>query len=121
MPRYVASRVADALNDHGVALRVEDIAWAGRQLWSNDAAFKDGTYYRYGRTPPSRCSDACICSAVPSNSRPRGDNPVTGVAVGCAVAYLARHPEIVEAWWTSVRPDPAAEGAGGGEAEGEDH
>lgn len=33
---------------------------------------------------------------------------VTGVVVGCAVAYLARHPEIVEAWWTSVRPDPAA-------------
>jgi beta-xylosidase len=33
--------------DHGVALSVEDIPWAGRQLWSNDAAFKDATYYLY--------------------------------------------------------------------------
>ena len=33
--------------DHGVALSVEDIPWAGRQLWSNDAAYKDGTYYLY--------------------------------------------------------------------------
>ena len=33
--------------DHGVALSVEDIPWAGRQLWSNDAAYKDGTYYMY--------------------------------------------------------------------------
>lgn len=33
--------------DHGVALRVEDIPWAGRQLWSNDAACKNGTYYLY--------------------------------------------------------------------------
>ena len=33
--------------DHGVALRIEDIPWAGRQLWSNDAAHKNGTYYLY--------------------------------------------------------------------------
>jgi hypothetical protein len=33
--------------DHGVALSVDDIPWAGRQLWSNDAAYKDGTYYLY--------------------------------------------------------------------------
>ena len=39
--------VGGPVTDHGVALRVEDIPWAGRQLWSNDAAFKDGTYYMY--------------------------------------------------------------------------
>lgn len=33
--------------DHGVALHVDDIPWAGRQLWSNDAAHKKGTYYLY--------------------------------------------------------------------------
>ncbi|GAA4437800.1 glycoside hydrolase family 43 protein [Pontibacter saemangeumensis] len=33
--------------DHGVALDIEDIPWAGRQLWAPDAAFKDGTYYLY--------------------------------------------------------------------------
>lgn len=26
--------------DHGVVLKVEDIAWAGRQLWDCDVAFK---------------------------------------------------------------------------------
>lgn len=39
--------VGGKVTDHGVALRVDDIPWAGRQLWSNDAAFKDGTYYMY--------------------------------------------------------------------------
>ncbi len=35
------------VKDHGVALSVKDIPWAGRQLWAPDAAFKDGTYYLY--------------------------------------------------------------------------
>jgi hypothetical protein len=39
--------VGGEVTDHGVALRVEDIPWAGRQLWSNDAAYKNGTYYLY--------------------------------------------------------------------------
>ena len=39
--------VGGEVTDHGIALRVEDIPWAGRQLWSNDAAYKDGTYYLY--------------------------------------------------------------------------
>ena len=33
--------------DHGVVLSVEDIPWAGRQLWDNDVAYKDGKYYMY--------------------------------------------------------------------------
>ncbi|QRR00228.1 glycoside hydrolase family 43 protein [Dyadobacter sandarakinus] len=33
--------------DHGVALDVKDIPWAGRQLWAPDAAYKNGTYYLY--------------------------------------------------------------------------
>ncbi|RNI29029.1 glycoside hydrolase family 43 protein [Rufibacter latericius] len=35
------------VTDHGVALRVKDIPWAGRQLWAPDAAFKNGKYYLY--------------------------------------------------------------------------
>lgn len=31
--------------DHGVILAVEDIPWAGRQLWDNDVVEKDGKYY----------------------------------------------------------------------------
>jgi hypothetical protein len=33
--------------DHGVALDVDDIPWAKRQLWAPDAAEKDGKYYLY--------------------------------------------------------------------------
>lgn len=35
------------VTDHGVALSVKDIPWAGRQLWAPDAAFKNGIYYLY--------------------------------------------------------------------------
>ncbi len=35
------------VTDHGVALDVKDIPWAGRQLWDCDAAYKDGKYYIY--------------------------------------------------------------------------
>lgn len=33
--------------DHGVALKVADIPWAGRQLWDCDIACKNGKYYLY--------------------------------------------------------------------------
>jgi hypothetical protein len=33
--------------DHGVALHIKDIPWAGRQLWDCDAAYKNGKYYLY--------------------------------------------------------------------------
>ncbi|HVZ25740.1 MAG TPA: glycoside hydrolase family 43 protein [Sediminibacterium sp.] len=35
------------VTDHGIALDVKSIPWAGRQLWAPDAAYKDGTYYLY--------------------------------------------------------------------------
>jgi hypothetical protein len=35
------------VTDHGVALDIKDIPWAGRQLWAPDAAHKDGKYYLY--------------------------------------------------------------------------
>jgi len=39
--------VSGKVTDHGVALSIKDIPWAGRQLWAPDAAFKNGTYYLY--------------------------------------------------------------------------
>jgi hypothetical protein len=33
--------------DHGVALNVKDIPWAGRQLWDSDVAYKNGKYFIY--------------------------------------------------------------------------
>jgi len=35
------------VTDHGVALEVKSIPWAGRQLWDCDAAYKNGKYYIY--------------------------------------------------------------------------
>lgn len=35
------------ITDHGVALDIKDIPWAGRQLWAPDAAFNNGKYYLY--------------------------------------------------------------------------
>jgi GH43 family beta-xylosidase len=38
---------SEPLTDHGVVLKTSDIAWAGRQLWDCDVAFKNGKYYMY--------------------------------------------------------------------------
>ncbi len=35
------------VNDHGIALDIKDVPWAGRQMWDTDAAFKNGKYYLY--------------------------------------------------------------------------
>jgi hypothetical protein len=39
--------VGGKVTDHGVALDIDDIPWAGRQLWAPDAATKNGKYYLY--------------------------------------------------------------------------
>lgn len=35
------------VTDHGKVFGVEDVPWAGRQLWDSDVAHKDGKYYMY--------------------------------------------------------------------------
>lgn len=35
------------VTDHGVVLDVEDVPWAGRQMWDTDVAHKNGKYYLY--------------------------------------------------------------------------
>jgi hypothetical protein len=44
---YSLDEIGGKVTDHGVALDLKDIPWAGRQLWAPDAAFKNGTYYLY--------------------------------------------------------------------------
>ena len=39
--------IGGKVQDHGVALDVKDIPWAGRQLWAPDVAYKNDTYYLY--------------------------------------------------------------------------
>jgi hypothetical protein len=35
------------ITDHGVALDIKDVPWAGRQMWAPDAAEKNGRYFLY--------------------------------------------------------------------------
>jgi hypothetical protein len=35
------------VTDHGVALDIANVPWAGRQMWAPDAAQKNGSYYFY--------------------------------------------------------------------------
>jgi hypothetical protein len=39
--------VGGTITDHGVALDIKAVAWAGRQMWAPDAAEKNGQYYLY--------------------------------------------------------------------------
>lgn len=55
--------------DHGVALRLEDVPWAGKQLWAPVAAFKDGTYYLYF---PAKDKEGVFRIGVASSSSPTG-------------------------------------------------
>src|SRR3954469_11294387 len=39
--------VGGPVTDHGVALDIKNVPWAGRQMWAPDAAFANGKYYLY--------------------------------------------------------------------------
>jgi hypothetical protein len=39
--------ISSEVVDNGVALHVEDVAWAEKQMWAPDAAHKNGKYYLY--------------------------------------------------------------------------
>jgi hypothetical protein len=39
--------IGGPVTDHGVALDIKDVPWAGRQMWAPDAAFANGKYYLY--------------------------------------------------------------------------
>ncbi len=40
-------KIGGKVKDHGVALDIKDVPWAGRQMWAPDAAYHNGTYYLY--------------------------------------------------------------------------
>ena len=40
-------KINGPVTDHGVALDIKNIPWAGRQLWAPDCAYKNGIYYLY--------------------------------------------------------------------------
>jgi hypothetical protein len=55
--------------DHGVALHVKDVAWAAKQMWAPDAAFKGGKYYLYF---PAKRADGIFQIGVAIADSPAG-------------------------------------------------
>ena len=55
--------------DHGVALKLEDVAWASKMLWAPDAAESKGTYYLYF---PAKDKEGVFRIGVASASKPEG-------------------------------------------------
>jgi beta-xylosidase len=55
--------------DHGVALKLEDVAWASKMLWAPDAAESKGTYYLYF---PAKDKEGVFRIGVASSKKPEG-------------------------------------------------
>ena len=61
--------VGGKVTDHGVALHIKDIPWAGRQLWAPDAAFANNKYYLYF---PVKDKQDVFRIGVASSDKPEG-------------------------------------------------
>ena len=61
--------IGGQVTDHGVALDIKDIPWAGRQLWAPDAAFANNTYYLYF---PVKDKQDVFRIGVATSSKPEG-------------------------------------------------
>ncbi len=57
------------ITDHGLALHVNDVPWAKKQMWAPDAAEKDGKYYLYF---PAKDHDGIFKIGVALSSDPAG-------------------------------------------------
>jgi len=55
--------------DHGVALQVNEVPWAEKQLWAPDAAEKNGTYYLFF---PAKDHEGIFRIGVATGSAPEG-------------------------------------------------
>lgn len=55
--------------DHGVALKLEEVAWASKMLWAPDAAEAKGTYYLYF---PAKDKEGIFRIGVASSAKPEG-------------------------------------------------
>lgn len=61
--------IGGPVTDHGVVLAVEDIPWAGKQLWAPDAATKNGKFYLYF---PARDKKGVFRIGVAVGDEPQG-------------------------------------------------
>jgi hypothetical protein len=72
--------VDGTVTDNGIALSIQDVPWAGRQMWAPDCAFKAGKYYLY--FPVKDKTDIFRIGVAVSN-KPEGpfkaeSNPIRG-------------------------------------------
>src|SRR5580765_4095781 len=58
-----------AVKDHGIALHIKDVAWAEKQMWAPDAAFRNGRYYLYF---PAKKPDGFFQIGVATSDSPAG-------------------------------------------------
>ena len=82
MKDYHVLSTDDVMNgeviDHGKVLDLQDIPWAGRQLWDCDVAEKDGKYYMYF---PMKDRNDVFHHGVAIADRPEG--PFQGADPSC--------------------------------------
>lgn len=72
--------VGGEVKDHGVALSVDDVPWAKKQMWAPDAAEKNGIYYFYF---PAKDRDDIFRIGVATSNNPEGpftpeEKPISG-------------------------------------------
>jgi beta-xylosidase len=66
---FSMDKIGGKVIDHGVALDIKDVPWAGRQMWAPDAAFKNGTYYLYF---PAKDKEDVFRIGVATSKKPTG-------------------------------------------------
>lgn len=66
---YSMEEVGGHITDHGTVFDIEDVPWAGKQMWAPDAAEKDGTYYFYF---PAKDKNGVFKIGVATSSKPFG-------------------------------------------------
>lgn len=66
---YSMDEIDGTVTDHGVALDVDDVPWASRQMWDCDCASRDGRYYLYF---PAKDQDGVFHIGVAVGDKPEG-------------------------------------------------
>lgn len=74
------SNIKGPVKDNGIALSLENIPWAKRQLWAPDAAYKNGKYYLYfpAKDPNDIFRIGVATSASPTGPFKAEPKPIEG-------------------------------------------
>ena len=68
------------ITDHGIALHLDDVPWAAKQMWAPDIAFRNGRYYFYF---PAKTEEGIFRIGVATSESPTGPfHPAPGPLTG---------------------------------------